>query len=169
MANPTERVAFTRQAAVRISDAVRTVEAGNRGAAGLSFGRVMPSSATANAFRVCTFTGTWAIGASKTVTVGTEENTATVSAVNLFFPLSSEGSRTGAVARDGTAWYLVDVPFTTATVAIVQSVSQQNVVTDVQISAVLNTNNCLITVSRTNTTASIVVVTSTATASIVRF
>jgi hypothetical protein len=102
-----ERVVFTRPAAERISKVVRTVEGGDRDQGGISFG-----SAQGNApkvFRVCTFTGAWAIDAAKTVTfrnVTTTPNT--VSATNLFAALTASGSaRACAIAKDGTAWYLI--------------------------------------------------------------
>jgi hypothetical protein len=61
-------------------------------------------------FRICTFTGAWAIGTEKTVTfrgVTTTPNTVTVT--NLFASVSGEcGTRDCAIARDGD-WYLVAV------------------------------------------------------------
>jgi hypothetical protein len=60
-------------------------------------------------FRICTFTGQWAINAAKTVTfrnVTTTPNT--VSAVNLFAGVPAPtGNGSCAIARDGTAWYLI--------------------------------------------------------------
>ena len=108
MANPTERVAFTRQAAVRISDAVRTVEAGDRGAAGLSFGRVSPAVA-GKTFRIATFTGNWNISGVKTVTFKYQTTTPnTVTATNLFANITATASSLNcAIAKDGTAWFLI--------------------------------------------------------------
>jgi len=69
-----------------------------------------PPPAAAKVFRVCTFTGSWAIGYSKTVTFrGVTATPNTVSAMNLF---STVGSNSGppkncAIAKDGTAWYLI--------------------------------------------------------------
>jgi len=62
------------------------------------------------AFRICTFTGAWSIDAAKTVTfrnVTTTPNT--VSAVNLFAQVGTSAGdpRNCAVAKDGTAWYLI--------------------------------------------------------------
>ena len=139
----TERIVFTRPAAERISKVVRTVEAGNRGSAGLTFGAVgTPGS---KVFRVCTFTGAWSIGSTKNVTYkyqSTTPNTAVVT--NLFFPVVSAATLDCAIAKDGTAWFLVDVPFFTASAVFVTSIS---------VSATLNTNTCAITVSTTATTA----------------
>ena len=61
-----------------------------------------PASKT---FRVCTFTGSWSINASKTVTFRGSTNT--LSVVNLVCGLNPSGSCDVSVAKDGTAWYLV--------------------------------------------------------------
>jgi hypothetical protein len=119
-------------------------------------------------FRIATFTGAWAIGATNTVNV-----------TNLFFPLTTTlGTQAHdcAIAKEGTAWFLIDVPFETATAVfvsatatgvLVSATATQAVVSDVQISATLNTSNCAITVSRVQTTASVSVVQSTATAVVI--
>ena len=101
-----ERVTFTKPAAERIGKVVRTVEAGNRDQGPLTFGpRVGASGKT---FRVCTFTGSWSINASKTVTFrGVTTTPNTVSVVNLVCGLNPSGSCDVSVAKDGTAWYLV--------------------------------------------------------------
>lgn len=59
-------------------------------------------------FRVCTFTGPWAIDTEKTVTfrgVTTAPNTVNVK--NLMCGLSPAGACDVMVAKEGTAWYLV--------------------------------------------------------------
>lgn len=62
----------------------------------------------AKTFRICTFTGAWAINASKTVTFKNQTATPnTVSVVNLVCGLNPSGSCDVSVAKDGTAWYLV--------------------------------------------------------------
>lgn len=109
MANQSERVAFTRQAAARISDAVRKIEAGDRASQGLRFGSVS-GPAAASVFRVCTFTGSWAINSAKTVTFKYQSVTPnTVVATNILANISTSASsqRNCAVARDGTAWFLI--------------------------------------------------------------
>jgi hypothetical protein len=59
-------------------------------------------------FRVCTFTGAWSINASKTVTFrGVTSTPNTVSAINLVCGLNPSGSCDVSIAKDGTAWYLV--------------------------------------------------------------
>jgi hypothetical protein len=59
-------------------------------------------------FRICTFTGAWAIDALKTVTFKYQTNTPnTVSVTNLFWPLPDNGTRDCSIAKDGTAWFLL--------------------------------------------------------------
>jgi hypothetical protein len=103
-----ERVNFTRPAAERIAKVVRKVEQGDRGAAGLTF---MPRSlggSSAKVFRIGTYTGAWAVDGLKTVTFRNQTTTPnTVSAINLFLNLPSNGQRNCAIAKDGTAWHLI--------------------------------------------------------------
>lgn len=102
-----DRVQFTRASADRIAGAVRIVEQGERDESGLTFDRAFESRSR-KVFRVCTFTGSWSINATKTVTfrnVTTTPNT--VAAVNLFLSLPDNGTRNCAVAKDGTAWHLI--------------------------------------------------------------
>jgi hypothetical protein len=60
-------------------------------------------------FRICTFTGAWNINAAKTVTFkGVTTTPNTVAATNLFAGIgTASGSRNCAIAKDGTAWYLI--------------------------------------------------------------
>lgn len=102
-----ERVTFTKPAAERIGKVVRQVEAGNRDQGPLTFGvGQVPAS---KVFRICTFTGSWAINASKTVTFkGVTSTPNTASVVNLVCGLNP-GTVTCdvSIAKDGTAWFLV--------------------------------------------------------------
>jgi hypothetical protein len=100
-------VSFTRPAAERIGKAVRQVEAGDRDCGPIEWGP-RGGAASGKVFRICTFTGSWAINTAKTVTfrnVTTTPNTA--SATNLMCGLSPTGSCDITIAKDGTAWYLV--------------------------------------------------------------
>jgi hypothetical protein len=101
----TQRVTFTKPAAERIGKVVRQVEAGDRDLGPLEWGP-RGGAASGKVFRVCTFTGAWAINTSKTVTfLGV---TSTVSATNLFAAIPARGSaRNCAIAKDGTSWYLI--------------------------------------------------------------
>lgn len=172
---------FDAQSAVRIARVVRRVEVGDRSEKPLEFDTVAPQQQR-KAFRIATFSGAWSIGATKTVTFKYATATPnTASALNLFFPVTGSGTSDCAIAKDGTAWFLIDVPLATATavfvastasVTVIQqtatavfvgSLSSQTVVANVNVAASLNTSNCAITVSRTQTTASISVVGATST------
>lgn len=69
-------VQFSKGAASRIAKVVRTVEAGDRSQPGVTFDHPMPGAALT--LKVGTFTGTWAKGAWKTVTIVGGTNTASV-------------------------------------------------------------------------------------------
>lgn len=172
---------FDAQSAVRIANAVRKVEIGDRAEKPLEFDTVVPQQQR-KTFRIATFSGAWAINATKTVTFKYQTATPnTASALNLFFPVTGSGTSNCAIAKDGTAWFLIDVPLATATavfvastasVTVIQqtatavfvgSLSNQTLVANVTVAASLNTSNCAITVSRTQTTASISVVGATST------
>lgn len=171
----TERVTFTRPAAERIAKAVRTVEGGDRDCGPLTFGARV-GGVSGKVFRICTYTGAWSIGDSKTVSFKYQTATPnTVSATNLFFPITNTATasaRDCAIAKDGTAWFLIDVRLAERTAVFVTSTSQGIVVsstqstalvTDVNLSASLNTSACTITIGKTLVTASTIFVTGTAT------
>lgn len=107
----TARVDFTRGAAERIARAVRIVEQGERDQTGPEYGAVVDSGfgGGGKAIRICTFTGSWAKNTLKTVTLAFQTSTPnTHIASNLFSNISVDcGSRKCAIARDGTAWYLI--------------------------------------------------------------
>jgi len=165
---------FDAQSAVRIANAVRKVEIGDRSEKPLEFDVVLPQQQR-KTFRVATFTGAWSINSAKTVTFKYQTATPnTANVTNLFFPIvgTATSSVDCAIAKDGTAWFLIDVPLATATAVfvgvtatgvVVQSTVPQTVVSNVVIAATLNTANCSITVQRTQTTASITVVGTTTT------
>jgi hypothetical protein len=99
-----DRVVFLRPDAQRIARAVRAFENGDRDESPLTFRRVMEPPK--RVFRVCTFTGAWTKGSSKTVTFKYQSSTPnTVSASNLFANVPASGDC--AIARDGTAWFLI--------------------------------------------------------------
>jgi len=99
----TARVDFTRSAAERIAAVVRKVEQGDRDGSPLVYGVADQPNKT---FRVCTFTGSWSVNTSKTVTL--RNSTATLVAINVFGPINADcgGSPVG-IARDGSAWYAI--------------------------------------------------------------
>jgi len=103
-------VKFSRQSAQRIAKAVRTVEGGNRDQPGITFDHPLPGAV--KVFRVATFTGAWSINATKTVTFRNQTATPnTAVATNLFAALTGTTAtstfRNCAIAKDGTAWYLI--------------------------------------------------------------
>jgi hypothetical protein len=103
-------IAFTRGAADRIANAVRTVEIGNRRSGSIEWETQVP--ALRKVFRVCTFTGAWDKNTFHVVTfrnITTTPNTTT--AYNLFADVNSGDTSASnvncAIAREGTAWYLI--------------------------------------------------------------
>lgn len=145
---------FTSRAADRIAKAVRKVEQGARDQIPFNQqGGLLPQ----RVFRVATFTAAWPTGSSQVVTFRNITSTPnTVSAHNLFFPITeAPASATNcAVARDGTAWYLVAVPLATTTVSIATITATY--VSDINIDATLDTNSCQITVGKTITAGEVV-------------
>lgn len=123
----TSRVDFTRAAAERIANAVRIVETGDRDGAPLRFGRAIPADSFKKIFRVCTFTGQWAIGSDKVVTFKYQTSTPnTAQAQNLFLPLTVgdySQPRDCAIAKEGTAWYLIQTKLEIAHAATAASVT----------------------------------------------
>lgn len=105
----TERVTFTRPAAERIGRVVRIVEAGDRGAEGLTF---TPRGVTSGVkFRIVTApaTATWTKGSDEVVTLKYQTNTPnTMTATNLFADVgTADAAINCAIAKDGTAWFLI--------------------------------------------------------------
>lgn len=166
---------FDLASAQRIAAAVRRVEIGDRSEAALRFRRIDPQQQR-KVFRIATFEGAWAIGATKTVEFKYVTNTPnTASVLNLFFPWpGADGTTDCAIAREGTAWHLIDVPMQTATAVFVSATASQVIVEDIDvqtafvattatasivsgisIAASLNTADCSISVSTTQSTSSI--------------
>lgn len=111
-----EPVVFTLAAAERIAATVLTVERGNRNGGGLQFERVYEDNFPSRSgifFRMATFTGQWDKNTLKTVTLKYQLATPnTVSASNVFVDLvaatgSTATARNCAIAREGTAWFLI--------------------------------------------------------------
>jgi hypothetical protein len=100
---------FDLGSAARVARVVRAVEQEPRRTKSLGFSPVIEAGRR-RAFRVCTFTGGWAKNASKTVTFKYQTATPnTVSATNLFAVIGTSVAsfRNCAIARDGTAWFLI--------------------------------------------------------------
>jgi len=161
-------VKFTRPAAQRIANAVRQVEGGNRDQLPIGFEHPQAIASNAKVFRVATFTGAWAKNSAKTVTfkyATTTPNTAVAS--NLFFPVTGTAGGDCGIAKDGTAWFLIDVPLFTASAVFVVATAATTVVRDVTLSATLDADSCTISLGKTLTTTSVVVVQSTYTSTFV--
>jgi hypothetical protein len=103
----TARVDFTRSAAERIAAVVRTVEQGDRDGAPLTF-RKIDNAGGGGRVRIGTFSGAWSVGATATVTFKYVPNTPnTVTAINLFLDLPSDGTKDCAISKDGGTWHLI--------------------------------------------------------------
>lgn len=165
MSSPRDPTQFTRESAERIGRVVRAVELAAPTASPLNFERV--DFSRSKVFRVATYTGAWATGTLKTVTFKYQTTTPnTVSATNLFFPITNTATanaRDCAIAKDGTAWFLVDVKLAERTAVFVTSTAATSRLTDVTLSASLNTSACTITIGKTLVTASTILVTGTVT------
>jgi hypothetical protein len=102
---PQDAVQFTLESAERIADVVRAAELATPQGKPLTFDAILP--AARKQVRAATFTGSWAINASKVVTFKYAP-TATASVLNLLINLPSAGQRNCIVGREGTAWNLVN-------------------------------------------------------------
>jgi len=142
-----EPTQFTRESAERIANVVRAAELASPVARPLSFERA-DFFKQSKVFRVCTFTGAWPTGVEKVVTFKYQTATPnTASAMNLFYPIAKTAAAGDcAIAKDGTAWFLIDVPLETASTTVM---------TDVTLSASLNTSACTISIGKTLVTASV--------------
>ena len=104
MTSPLDPTQFTRASAERIGLIVRTAELTPRPAQSLEF-EALPDGPR-KIFRIATFTGAWSKAASKTVTFAYQSATPNTAAVtNLFADVPASGMC--AIARDGTAWFLI--------------------------------------------------------------
>ena len=172
---PRDAVQFTYESAERIAGVVRAAELATPAGKPLTFDAILP--AARKQVRAATFTGSWAINATKVVTFKYAP-TATQAVTNLSWPITHNHTvaENCLVGREGTSWWLV-VPVLQAQTALFVTQTQSvtfasgtataSAVSDVLISATLNTNNCLITIGKTLTTSSITVVGVTATASVI--
>jgi hypothetical protein len=165
---PSDAVQFTLESAERIAGVIRSAELAVPAAAPLTFERRLMDRMPKQV-RAATFTGSWAINASKVVTFKFAP-TATANVTNLSWPISSTAysSENCIVGREGTSWWLVVPVLQTATAVFVTATASGSRVTDVSISATLNTTNCIISVGKTLTTASMTLISTTATATYLR-
>jgi hypothetical protein len=116
-----------------------------------------------------TFNSPWATSETKTITLLTGGTVAASNTlINYPAPPAGKSSVNCAVGNEGGTWFLVSYEFVTATALIVASMNAISVVTDIAISASLNTSSCAITIGKTSTTALVSMVGSTYTTTIIR-
>jgi hypothetical protein len=103
---PSQPITFTSKSADRIASVVRKVEQGRRDQ--VPFLPNASSMLPQKVFRTCTFTSAWSKNTLQTVTFRNITSTPnTVSAINIFANIGGTGTRNCAIARDGTAWFLI--------------------------------------------------------------
>ena len=102
-------IRFDRGSGQRIAAAVLQVERGNRDQPPITTSPALGASEPRR-IRMGTFTGAWALNANNTVTFRTTTSTPnTAVAVNIFAAIATSATspRNCAIAKDGTAWYLI--------------------------------------------------------------
>jgi len=110
----TQATSFTRPAAERIARVVRRVEAGDRTENALTFRRVGGGGGGGGiGLKLCTFTGAWAAGSSKVLTIANQTTTPnTVLATNLFLGLDPSSECNAVIGKAGSDWYLLQADLT---------------------------------------------------------
>ena len=148
-------VTFTRPAAERIAHVVRTVERSGRDTKGPVWNPRMEGGGGGGVvFHIGTFTGAWAISSVNVVTFKYQTTTPnTASVTNLFFPYPENGTKDCAIAKEGTAWFLVDVPLYVATATFSKTASTTTITFLTGASASLNTATCDIVFTPVTATA----------------
>ena len=182
---PRDAVQFTYESAERIADVVRAAELATPQGRPLTFEARFPERMPKQV-RAATFNGSWAINASKVVTFKYAPTaTQAVTNLSWPITNTAYSGENCLVGREGTSWWLLVPVLSTATAVFATqtstaffvtgtatavfargSASQSiatgislakstiNYVTDV--SATLNTNDCTITVSKTNGSTEVV-------------
>jgi len=137
-------VQFTLESAERIASVVREAETAIPQAVPLVFDRRL-SERTPKQVRAATFSGSWAINSTNSVTFKNAP-TATAVVTNLSWPITSTAysNENCIVGKDGTAWYLVVPVLQNATASFITAVS---------VAASLNTSSCAISVFTTAATS----------------
>ena len=102
-------IRFDRGSGQLIAAAVLQVERGNRDQPPITTSPALGGTAP-KVIRMGTFTGAWALNANNTVTFRTTTSTPnTAAAINIFAAIATSATspRNCAIAKDGTAWYLI--------------------------------------------------------------
>jgi hypothetical protein len=183
---PRDAVQFTFESAERIAGVVRAAELATPQGKPLTFEARFPERMPKQV-RAATFTGSWAINASKVVTFKYAP-TATASVTNLSWPITHNHSvaENCIVGREGTSWWLVVPVLSTATAVFATQTATavfvtgtatslfytgtatQSIATGISlskatinfltnVSASLDTANCTITVSTTGSSTEVVI------------
>lgn len=165
---PQDAVQFTLESAERIADVVRAAELATPQGRPLTFEARFPERMPKQV-RAATFTGSWAINASKVVTFKYAP-TATQAVTNLSWPISHNHAtpENCIVGREGTSWWLVVPVLEARTAVFATQTASTTIMRSVTIAATLNTNSCAITVSQTPSTSVITVISQTVTATYLR-
>lgn len=165
---PFSAVQFTRESAERIAGVVRQAELTPASASPLTFDRRL-SDRVPKQVRAATFSGSWPIGSTKTVTFKYAP-TATANVVNLSWPITLSGyvNEDCVVGKEGTNWWLVVPKLEGPTAVFVTQTQDGTNLVSIAIAATLNTNTCGITVSQTPSTTRITLITATVTSSYLR-
>jgi hypothetical protein len=165
---PQDAVQFTLESAERIADVVRAAELATPAGKPLTFEARFPERMPKQV-RAATFTGSWAINASKVVTFKYAP-TATQAVTNLTWPITHNHATPEdcIVGREGTSWWLIVPKLEARTAIFVTQTASTTIMRSITISATLETNSCAITVLQTPATSSITVISQTATATYLR-
>jgi hypothetical protein len=118
-----DRISFTRPAVERIANVVRAVEGARPAGGSLGFRRQVIDNA--RVVKLASFVGPWAKNTENVITFKGTGRTANAS--NLFFPVPGTNIRECAVAKIGTAWHLIDVPFNERTAMFARGTATQTV------------------------------------------
>jgi hypothetical protein len=119
-----DRISFTRPAVERIANVVRAVENARPDGGPLGFRRQVIDNA--RVIKLATFVGPWPKNTDNVITFKGTDRTANAS--NLFFPVPGPHTRDCAVAKIGTAWHLIDVPFNDRTAVFADTTATETVV-----------------------------------------
>lgn len=103
-----DRISFTRPAVERIANVVRAVEGARPGGDALGFSSRV-AIGKAKVVKLASFAGPWAKNDEKVISF--QDTGRTANASNLFYPVPGTQTRECAVAKIGTAWHLISVPF----------------------------------------------------------
>ena len=108
---PKDRIVFTRKSADRIAHAVRVVEGMAPDASPLTFKQPRESAISRQVIRVCTFTGSWDINTTHTLTFqGVSATPNTASVTNRLFTIGNAcDPQVAYIGKIANEWHLLNV------------------------------------------------------------